>query len=195
MKKNIVYAVLLILMAGCAANNTDNMNKDFLTLATERYSVRSFADTPVAQDTIDLILKAGQVAPTAINSQPQKIYVVKSPEAMARMRTLTPCTYGAPQCFIFCYNDDTVCRRGENGNYGEIDVTIVLTHMMLQAAELGIGTCPVGYFNPEELKKEMGLPSNVHPILLMPFGYAAADAAPSPRHSEYRPLTETVDYL
>lgn len=185
----------VVLVCGCAQKNSKEMNMDFIKLATDRYSVRSFSSTPVGREAVDLILRAGQVAPTAVNSQPQKIYVARSAEVMEKLNNLSPCIYGAPQCFIFCYSDDTVIPRGKDGNYGEIDVTIVLTHMMLEAASLGIGTCPVGYFDVGKLKAELGLPENEHPVLLMPFGYASPEAAPSERHTSYRPLEETVSYL
>lgn len=194
MKHLVIAIAAAVLVCGCA-QTTKTMSTDFLQLATERYSVRSFSSTPVEQDVIDLILRAGQVAPTAVNSQPQKIYVVRSAANMEKLSSLSPCIYGAPQCFIFCYSDDTVVPRGKNGNYGEIDVTIVLTHMMLEAANLGVGTCPVGYFDQEKLKAEFGLAESEHPILIMPFGYASTDSQPSDRHSSYRPLTETVEYL
>ena len=190
----LAAAVLMASAASCCNQTEQTMTKDFLDLAKERYSVRSFSDTPVEQEKIDKIIEAGNVAPTAVNSQPQMIYVVKSAEGMEKMNKLSGCIYGAPQAFIFCYNDDTVCKRG-NGNYGEIDVTIVLTHMMLEAANLGIGTCCVGMFDPDELSAAFELPSNIHPILIMPFGYAAEGAAPSAMHTKYRPLEETVDYL
>lgn len=194
MKHLVIAIAAAVQVCGCA-QTTKTMSTDFLQLATERYSVRSFSSTPVEQDVIDLILRAGQVAPTAVNSQPQKIYVVRSAANMEKLNSLSPCIYGAPQCFIFCYSDDTVVPRGKNGNYGEIDVTIVLTHMMLEAANLGVGTCPVGYFDQEKLKAEFGLAESEHPILIMPFGYASTDSQPSDRHSSYRPLTETVEYL
>lgn len=194
MKHLVIAIAAAVLVCGCA-QTTKTMSTDFLQLATERYSVRSFSSTPVEQDVIDLILRAGQVAPTAVNSQPQKIYVVRSAANMEKLNSLSPCIYGAPQCFIFCFSDDTVVPRGKNGNYGEIDVTIVLTHMMLEAANLGVGTCPVGYFDQEKLKAEFGLAESEHPILIMPFGYASTDSQPSDRHSSYRPLTETVEYL
>lgn len=184
---------MLLCIIGC--KNTDSMNKDFLQLATDRYSVRKFDSRAVEQTVIDKILRAGQVAPTAINSQPQKIYVVKSEEVMEILREVSPCMYGAPHCFVCCYNDDMVCPRGENDNYGDIDVTIVLTHMALEAADLGVGTCIVGRFDAKELESKLELPSNIHPVLLMPFGYPAEDCVPSPRHGSYRSLDETVEYL
>lgn len=54
------------------------MNNDFITLASSRFSVRKFSDKKVEREKVDLILNAGQVAPTACNNQPQKIYVLKA---------------------------------------------------------------------------------------------------------------------
>lgn len=184
----------LLCTVGCKQTNSE-MQKDFLQLASERYSVRSFDSTAVNRDLIDKILEAGRLAPTAVNSQPQKIYLVQSPEAMAKMRIVSPCMYGAPHCFVLCYDDARVCRRGENGNYGDIDVTIVLTHMVLEAANLGIGTCIVGYFDPAKLSAELELPENIHPVLLLPFGYPAAGCIPAERHGDRRELSETVECL
>lgn len=198
MKKiNYLFVALVVtLFASCKQNSQPEqvMKKDFLELAADRYSVRHFTDTPVEQEKIDKIIQAGRLAPTAVNSQPQIIYVASSKEAMEKLNKVSPCMYGAPQCIVACYTDENVVSRG-NGNYGDIDVTIVLTHMMLEAANLGIGTCLVGYFNPEELVSELELPSGVHPVLLMPFGYAAEDAVPSPQHTKYRPIEETVKSL
>ena len=171
------------------------MPKDFLTLAAERYSVRHFTDSLVPQSDIDKILEAGRLAPTAVNSQPQHIYVIRTPEAIAALNTVSPCVYGAPQAFLYCYDSRNVCARGADDNYGDIDVTIVLTHMMLAAAELGVGTCPVGYFDPEKLRTELALPANIHPVLLLPFGYKAGDCVPSERHTSRLSFSETVEYL
>lgn len=198
MKQIVLPFITAILFVCCSNPNTPNtengMNKDFLQLATDRYSVRSFTDIPVEQDVIDLILRAGQVAPTAVNSQPQKIYVVKSADKIAELNELSPCLYGAPQCFVFCYDDNVVNPRGADSNYGEIDVTIVLTHMMLEAANLGVGTCPVGYYDEAKLIEALELPANIHPVLIMPFGYPSEISTPAAKHFEYRPIEETVIY-
>lgn len=181
---------------GAAAGDSTKLaaTGDFLQLATDRFSVRSFSDVPVEQEKIDLILRAGQVAPTAVNSQPQKILVARTPEVMAALKEVSPCIYGAPQCFVFCYDREKAVRRGDKGNYGDIDVTIVLTHMMLQAAESGVGTCIVGYYDADKLRAALDLADNLEPVLLMPFGYAAEGCTPSPKHTSYRPLEETVEY-
>lgn len=192
--KNILITIFAAALAFGCTQNTQTMNRDFLQLAADRYSVRSFDSAPVGQDDIDKILKAGQLAPTAINSQPQKIYVVRTPEAIAALNTVSPCLYGAPQCFVFCYEDARVCPRESGGNWGDVDVTIVLTHMALEAENLGIGTCIVGYFDPAKLAEVMNLPATEHPVLLMPFGYPTADCKPSPKHTETLPLEDMVEY-
>lgn len=200
MKKTVLILTSIFMLVSCAPKSEkccdgQCQTRDFLTLAHDRYSVRKFADTPVEQEKVEKILEAGRIAPTAVNSQPQMVYVVQSEEAMAKLNEVSPCIYGAPQCIILCYNDETVCKRGEYDNYGQIDGTIVLTHMMMEATELGLGTCLVGYFDETKLVEAFNLPSNMHPILLMPFGYAAEDATPSPMHTEYRPAEETIAYL
>jgi len=200
MKKLVLFIASAIALVSCAPKS-ENISegqcqtRDFLTLAHDRYSVRKFADTPIEQEKVVKILEAGRIAPTAVNSQPQMIYVAQSEEAMAKLNEVSPCIYGAPQCFILCYNDETVCKRGEFDNYGQIDGTIVFTHMMMEATELGLGTCLVGYFDEAKLVEAFNIPSNMHPVLLMPFGYAAEDSAPSPKHTDYRPVEETIAYL
>lgn len=192
MKRIVFIFAALLCVASC--KNPSTMNRNFLQLAADRYSVRSFDSTLVDPAMTDKIIRAGMLAPTAVNSQPQKIYVVNTPEMISQLNEVSPCLYGAPQCFVFCYNDDNVCKRGEDGNYGDIDVTIVMTHMCLEAADLGLGTCIVGYFDPVRLAQVMNLPENVHPVLLMPFGYPAADCVPSEKHTACRSLDEVIEY-
>ena len=63
---------------------------DFFTLAKNRYSERYFDSRPVEQEKLDKILEAGRIVPTACNYQPQRFYVLKSPEALAKARLVTP---------------------------------------------------------------------------------------------------------
>ena len=69
---------------------------DFLQLAADRYSVRSFSDRPIEPKKMEKILEAGQLAPTAVNFQPQKIYILRSKEALYKIRSLTRFAYDAP---------------------------------------------------------------------------------------------------
>lgn len=168
----------------------------FLELATDRYSVRDFSSRPVEKEKLDIILEAAKVAPTAVNFQPQKLYVVSSADAMARLTAIRP-LFGAPVAIIICYDDSVSWKNSRDGGHdiGEVDASIVTTHMMLQAWELGIGSCWIGAFSPDAVAKEFGLPSNVHPVTILPLGYPSESCKPSERHLAYRKMSEMVEYL
>ena len=166
----------------------------FQELAKNRYSVRSFRETPIEKEHMDLILEAGRVAPTACNFQPQKIYVARSAEAREKLASVCRCTFGAPVILVVGYDRtrDWKNKLMPGLTSGETDAAIVCTHMMLQAADLGIGSCWVGYFNPEEVAEVLGLPENITVTALLPIGYPAENAEPLPLHSQYRELADTV---
>ena len=166
----------------------------FQELAHERYSVRSFQDRPIEEEHLNLILEAGRVAPTACNFQPQRIYVAKSADARAKLASVCRCTFGAPVILVVCYDRERDWKNKLLPGYesGETDAAIVCTHMMLQAFELGIGSCWVGYFNPKTVAETLGLPENITVSALLPMGYPAEDAQPLPLHSQYRDLADTV---
>lgn len=67
-----------------------------MDLCRERYSVRHYSDRPVEDEVLNQVLEAGRIAPTAANKQPQKIYVLKSEEALNKLKGLTRMVYGAP---------------------------------------------------------------------------------------------------
>ena len=133
---------------------------DFLQLATDRYSVRSFSDRPIEPEKMEKILKAGQLAPTAVNFQPQKIYILKSKAALDKIRSLTRFAYDAPVVLLFCADISKAWKSPvEHGyNTGEMDVSIVCTHMMLEAWELGIGSVWVRGFDARQVAKAFDLP-------------------------------------
>ena len=166
----------------------------FQELAKNRYSVRSFRETPIEKEHMDLILEAGRVAPTACNFQPQKIYVARRAEARAKLASVCRCTFGAPVILVVGYDRtrDWKNKLMPGLTSGETDAAIVCTHMMLQAADLGIGSCWVGYFNPEQVAEVLGLPENITVTALLPIGYPAENAEPLPLHSQYRELSDLV---
>lgn len=103
---------------------------DFLKLAADRYSVRSFSDRPIEQEKMDKILKAGQLVPTAVNYQPQKIYILKSQQAIQTIRSLCQSAYDAPVVLLVCIDDTLVWKHPRERGYttGEMDASIVCTH-------------------------------------------------------------------
>lgn len=169
---------------------------DFMILAEERFSVRSFTDEPVLPDVVSRILHAGHVAPTACNLQPQRIYVLQSEEALTRLKACTPCHFNAPLALLVCADMDSCWERPFDGqSSGLIDASIVATHMMLQAAAEGVGCTWVMHLDPETTASEFQLPQNEFPVCLLVMGYAAEDAIPAPGHLRKRAMQETVTYL
>ena len=169
----------------------------FLELAKARYSVRSFQDRPIEEEHLNLILEAGRVAPTACNFQPQRIYVAKSADARAKLASVCRCTFGAPVILVVCYDRERDWKNKLLPGYesGETDAAIVCTHMMLEAFELGIGSCWVGYFNPQVVAETLGLPENVTVSVLLPMGYPAENAQPLPLHSQFRDFGDTIEEI
>jgi nitroreductase len=169
----------------------------FLELAKRRYSVRSFKDTPIGEEQLNLILEAGRIAPTACNNQPQKIYVAKSEESRKKLADVCRYTFGAPIILVVCYDRARDWKNKLMPGYesGETDAAIVCTHMMLQAEELGIGSCWVGYFNAQVVAEVLGLPENVTVSALLPIGYAAENALPAALHTSYRDFADTIEEI
>lgn len=168
---------------------------DFLQLAAERYSVRKFIQQHLEQETIDKILKAGQLAPTGCNYQPQRIYVMNNDESIEKLKKCTKCHFDAPTAMLVCYNKDECWERKYDGHTsGIIDASIVTTHMMLEAASIGVGSTWVMHFNPFAIAEEFEIPEKIEPVALLVMGYPTPDAKPLNLHSEYRPMDEIVFY-
>ncbi len=168
----------------------------FLDLAEERYSVRDFSAKPVEEKKLQRILKAGQAAPTAKNNQPQYIYVLKD-EQVEKAAAATNCLYGAPVVLIVCYDKEQVAALPEMNDidFGYVDTSCVITHMLLQAAALGLGTCWVGAFYEKKLREIFEIPDNLVICGLVDIGYPGEKGQPSERHKQRKPLEETVEYL
>ena len=168
----------------------------FSDLVKQRYSVRKYDSRPIEAEKLDAILEAGRLAPTAVNYQPQRILVLRSAQAMEKLRGCTRCHFGAPMAMLICCNTEECWKRTryDGRSCGEIDAAIVTTHMMLAAADLGLGSTWVMYFDPDAVRREFHIPDHIDPVALLVMGYPAPDAAPLHLHSEYRPQEDVVLY-
>ena len=185
-----VICVTMLLSGNTMAAEGDS---PFMELAKKRFSVRQFADKPVPKDLLIKVLEAGNVAPTAKNLQPHRIHVLTKAEDFAKLDELSPCRYGAPVVLVFSYNTEEDWKHGEEPGVrsGVEDVSIVATHVMLRAAELGLGTTWVNRFRNSQLEKAL-LPANEKAVLIMPIGFPAENAKPSRMHTTKKPLDKTV---
>ena len=170
---------------------------EFTQVVNQRYSCKNY-DPSKSVDAAKLaeILEAGRVAPTAKNFQEQKIYVIQSAEGLAKIDKVTPCRYNAPTCLVVAFDRTNVFTYpGGRRDSGVEDATIVATHMILAAANAGVDSCWVNFFDPDQLAKELGLPENEEILMIMDLGYAAPGAGPLPNHGSRKPLADTVAYL
>lgn len=169
---------------------------ELLELMKKRYSVRKYSDRAVEDEKLQKILEAGRLAPTAKNNQPQKIYVVKSEEAIRKIREINRCAYDAPVVLIVAIDKEKEWHSDmeEGISSGQQDASIVATHMMLMAANLGLGTVWVDWFDHKKTREEFAA-ENEEVIMIMPLGYPAEDSVPSANHESRKSLEEMVKVL
>lgn len=171
---------------------------DFLNLCKERYSVRQYDARPVESDKLMMILEAGRLAPTACNYQPQRIFVIQSEEARAKLASLTRMSYDAPVSLLVCYDKNKSWKNtpktfGEDYDGGEMDACIVGTQMMNMATELGLGTLWARGFIARQIHDAFGLQENIAVSFLLDIGYPASNRVN--RHSPRKELSDTVTEL
>jgi len=170
---------------------------DLLKLMRDRYSCRRYSTETVKEEDIEKILEAAKIAPTAHNEQPQRIYVVKSEEGKAKLMKDFKFDFKAP-CYLVCgYNEEEAWKNplDNNKDSGEVDISIVITHMMLMAEELGLGACWIGRITPELVKKNLNIPENVKVVAVLSLGYHREDDRPSKLHTIRRSNEELVKFL
>jgi len=166
----------------------------FSDLVKQRYSVRKFDSRDVEPEKLASILEAGRLAPTGVNYQPQRILVIQG-EDMEKLKGCTPCLFGQSLVLVVCYDKNESWKSRTGRDIGDVDGTIVLTQMMYQAQELGIGSLIVGLYKEPLLRERFSIPENLEIVSLLLLGYAAQDCEPHPQlHPNRKPLEETVFY-
>ena len=166
----------------------------FAEMVKERYSMRKFDGRPVEKEKLDAILEAGRLAPTACNFQPQRILVIQG-EDLKRMEECTRMQFGQSVMLVVCW-DSTVSWKNRMGrDVGIVDSAIVLTQMMYQAQELGVGSLIVGVYKEDLLRERFHIPGHYEIGCMLMLGCPAEDCQPHPKlHNNRRPLEETVSY-
>lgn len=160
---------------------------EFLQLAKERYSVRSFSDKKVEKEKIEKLLEVAKVAPTSNNSQPVKVYYCDEDESLKLLNTSSRWHYNAQLMFVVTYNSDEChCNQYTGLPNGIVDATIVATHMVLEAEDLGLGSVYIGAFDPNIVKEKFEIPENNVIAMLLFMGYKAKDAVASENHTTYK---------
>jgi len=158
-----------------------------------RKSVRAFENRPVEEEKLRAVLEAARLAPSASNRQEWRFVVVRDPETRKK---LVPAARDqafvgeAPVVIVCCAETDNHRMTCGQLCY-PIDVAIAIDHMTLAATELGLGTCWIGAFYEDQVKKLLGIPDAVRVVELLPLGYPAD---PSPKEKSRKPLEQLVHW-
>ncbi len=166
---------------------------DVAEAVKKRYSVREYLDKPVPEEKLILILETARLAPSASNRQEWRFIVVKDKEIKNKLMQAAKgqkFVSQAPIVIACCATDTTHIMSCGQPSY-VIDVTIAVDHMTLKATEEGLGTCWIGAFNEDKVKKILQVPKGVRVVELLTLGYPASE--PPPRKNR-KNLNEIIMY-
>ena len=146
---------------------------DVFTAISQRWSVRSYKATDVEEEKLKRILEAVRLSPSSSNRQEWKFIIVKNREMRKR---LADAAFGqsfigeAPVVIVAC-ETESKAMLGCGQPAHTVDVSIACAYMILQAYELGLGTCWIGAFEEDEAKKILNVPEHVRVVAMTPLGY------------------------
>lgn len=165
---------------------------EYSELIEKRYSVRAYEPDLVEEDALQQVLEAARLAPTAANRQPFQIVVIRTAGRQAELERIYPRDWftRAPLILCACAVPSQGWVREDGTNYSEVDVAIVMDHMILAATDLGLGTCWIASFDVLAAREVLGLPEDVKPIAFTPLGHPVG----RPNLKKRRPLTDLVRY-
>lgn len=166
---------------------------EFFETIEKRYSVRGYTDEPVSKEDLDKILDAAALAPTGVNFQPFKVYVIDPKKNADALKKVYPAEWFLEAPVVLCVAvspEKAWTRKADNKNIADVDGTIVMDHIILAATALNLGTCYIANFNPEEAEKLIGSDEYV-PLLFTPLGHIDAE----PRAQDKKPKEELTEYI
>ena len=176
----------------------------FLELVKKRQSTRGFTDKPVAREHIEQCIEAARLAPSACNSQPWSFIVVEGEnlrkkigrKAFSGIYRSNNFAKDAPVFIVAVTEVSTyIARLGgliRNVKYNLIDIGVACEHLVLQAEELGIGSCWLGWFDDRRVKKTLDLSPKAHVDIIIALGYPKS---PGLREKVRKPLDEMVTWI
>jgi nitroreductase len=166
---------------------------EYSELIAARYSVRAYLPKPVEEEKLQRVLEAARLAPTAANRQPFQLVVVHTAGREAEIGQIYPRPWfvQAPLVIGVCViAAQAWVRESDRFNARLIDAAIAADHLILAAADLGLGTCWIANFNTEAARRVLQLPEEAEPVIFTPLGYPADEPRPKVRKA----LEELVRY-
>jgi len=171
---------------------------EFRELIKFRESVRNYdSKKPIPRDVLDRILEAGRLAPSAANRQPWKFLLISSSEMLDKVRM---CYKGewfrkAPHILVVMGNrNDAWTRRYDGYNSLETDLTIAMDHLILAAANEGVGSCWIAAFEPTVLRNALELNDDEKVFAITPLGYPEDSYQPG-QAKDRKAISKVIEYL
>ena len=155
----------------------------FQQLVKARRSIRRYLEKPVERKKILACIEAARLAPSAENVQPWRFLIIDDPDLIAQLAKeafsgiyfVTKFAAKAPVIIVILARLDIIANRIgkqiQNIHYYYIDSGIAGEHIVLQAEELGLGTCWIGWFNTRKARRFLKIPRKYKIVSLMAMGY------------------------
>jgi len=158
-----------------------------------RRSIRKYLNKPIEQEKLSKILEAARLSPSAANRQPWKFIVVTDPKVKEELRAAYDRDWfvSAPVIIVACALPGEAWVRSDGEEYWKVDLAIAMQDLILEAWEQGLGTCWIGAFREEEVKRILGIPDEVRVVALTPLGYPAEEKGPV---TQRKPLKEIISH-
>lgn len=156
---------------------------DFFELINKRYSVRAYQSKPVEKEKLQKVLEAASLAPTAANKQPFRFFVIHTQGRESELKRICGREWfcKAPLVICACSVISEAWTRMDGKNYADVDTTIAMDHLILAAADQGLGTCWVAAFDPSAAREFLRLSKDEEPVAFTPLGYPADELKPKKR--------------
>lgn len=166
----------------------------FIELAKKRFSSRDYKNEKIEDSKIEQLIEAARIAPSAANKQPWRFIIIRKDE---NLKKIYQCYHRewfkkAPVVIIACAKiDEAWVRAADNKNHADVDVSIAVDHLTLQAADLGLATCWICHFDVKKTKELFDFPEGIEPIALLPIAYPN-DEPDVNRHDKKRKKAEEI---
>lgn len=160
---------------------------NFLEIAQTRRSLRTYLSTPVEQEKLEYVLECARLAPSWKNLQCWRFIVVEDLEQRQALANAFQETNPGRKALTQAPLNIVLCAVPaesavwEDKDYMMLDAGLAMEHLILAAAEQGLGTCWQGLFSEKEVRNTLKVPENVRIIAMSPLGYPAETRRPRPR--------------
>ena len=142
---------------------------DFDDVINKRYSVRGYLDKEVEDEKLEYVLKAATIAPTGVNNQPFKVFVIDTKKNKESLSEIYGAKWFVEAPYVLCVVanvDEAWTRPWDGKNIADIDATIVMDHIILAATNVGLGTCYIAAFKADKAREFLNLnDNNADPII------------------------------